>query len=261
MKLKAKIIIVVSVLVVMILVSVAAVFLLSGGDEIEITFPKDYVVITEDNISDNSEYIELLGYTEESFGNFLKNKNIKCFASDKSNSMQFSLSSYETELSEQIGTLSSREDENLKKLIEELKLSEFQGSIIETEDGDKFYELVYGATEDAPYISLQYVTVKNENYYILNYYGSESKLSDEEYKTIRETLNSLKIKEDKDFLTSLREAGTTSIFYIVFSSAAIIAGFVVIVLLIISIVRDIRINRRRDDSDSNFKIRRKRRYK
>ncbi len=260
MKLKAKIIMIISIIALIVFGVVAAVFLLNRGEEVQIKFPEEYIVIDASSVSDNSEYIEELGFSEDSFSSFMEKGNILYFAANGSNSMQFSLSSYSTDLSEQIGYLSDIGNDSLRSLAEKMGLKGYTGVTIENSANERFYELFHPSSEEEPYVSLQYVTIKNGKYYVLNYYGSETELSDSEYETVRDVLDSLEIEDNKELVSSLLEGGALGIFYAILAFFVSALGIVVVVLLLISIFKDIRKSRQKDDGEG-FKIKRTKKYR
>ncbi len=260
MKLKAKIIIIISIFAVIVFGAIAAIFLSQKKDEISITFPENYVVISEDTVSDNVEFIENLGYSNDSFIAFLHEGNVCYFAADESNSMQFTLSAYSTDLSEEIGNLSEFSETSFATLAQKLGLKGYTGVTVKNKEKESFYELFHPSSEREEYVSLQYVTIKNGKYYVLNYYGSQKELGDEEYKTVRNVLDSLQIEDNKGLISSIKEGDALAYFYAILAFLVSVLGVVVIVLLSISIIKDIKKARTQGDSDS-FKIKRTRKYR
>lgn len=258
MKKRTGIIIILSAVLILILGIFITALYIKNTNKPKVTFPENYTVITSDNISYNSDFIELLGYSEESFGKYLRQNNIVSFAANENNGRQFLFSVYETDLSKQLGDISGKTDSELE-VIGNAIFGKTDARIIRS-DAEAFFEITTAVTdEDLEYCTVQYVTIRNGKYYTLNYHGSEPQLSDSEYNEIRSVLGTLTIPREKGFAASVKTGGATQIFYSVFIGVLTLVGAVLIVLLSVSLIRDLRRNRN-GRSKENFKIKRRKKF-
>jgi len=255
MKAKSRILILTLVAVILVLSILLAFFLKKSGGETKVNFPEEYTVIEEDTVYRNSDFIELLGYSEESFAKHLRDKNILYFAADPQNKHQYTFSAYSTELSEQIYSVKNETDSNLQKISSTLLPKGFDRVV--KSGGNVYFERISNIEGENEYVTLQYITFENGLYYTLNYYGFSLELSDEDYTTVRQVLSSIRIPDNSSFSDTLKNLDGMRIAYIIFVGIVLILGVVVVVLLSVSLIRDIR-NRRERGED--FKIKRRRKY-
>ncbi len=223
---------------------------------ISIDYPKGYTVITADNAEDHEEYVENLGYGVSSFKKYLTAKNIISFAGNEDNSGQFRLISYSTEFTKQIRDISNATDKELEIIAKQLLPNGY--GYIYRYSGSVYYGINRMVTdENISYGTIQFLTVKNGRYYSLNYYGYGA-ISDTEIKQAEKVLKSLKIPGEDGILEVAGSSNTKRMVYIVIISLVIIAGTICIVLYAISLVRDIRKNKRQSaDVDMVIKRRKK----
>ncbi len=255
MKLKNKIIIAIITIVMVVFVSLVAIHILGTGETLKIKYPKGYTVITTETAYDNEDFIKALGYSTESFINHLQQSDIVSFAANKDNSSQFTLVERSTDLSEQIYDISDTSDKELKNIASALIKNGF--SAIWKLNGRTYFEVTTNVeNEQNKYCSVQYITIVGGKYYSLNYYGSDTGLSEEDEKVISKVMNNLEISEDGGILKSLTNADTGRVFYMILVSLVILAGVVLIVLLAASMIRDY-LKKRRSEDGANMRIRRR----
>lgn len=250
MKLKNKIIGAVIVVVIITFATLSAVHIFGTDETVNVKYPKGFTVITTaDDVSDNEEFVEAMGYSTDSFWNHLKQKNVVSFAANKDNSSQFALIERETDLSKQLYDISETTDKEVKNIATALVKSGFSG--IWRVGGRTFLEVTTSVEEGGnSFCSVQYITIVGGKYYSLNYYGSQKTLTENDKKLISKTIESIEIKDDDGVFGTLTSADTGRILYMILVALVIVVGAVFIVLLISSIMRDYLKKRRSGESDS-----------
>ena len=257
MKIKGKIIPALILAAVLCFVGILILYSTKNTDEVTVTYPEGYTVITPETVDSNEEYIERLGFGANSFRKYLQGKYIVSFAGNENNSRQFRLVVRETEFTKQLLSIAGATDEELKVIGRELLPQGFD--YIYRIGGNVYYEIdevVEG--EQGNYCTVQFITVKNGKYYALIYNGSKGKLTDEERELAEATLKTLKIPDEGGVLSAASSVGTKRVVYLILVSLVIIAGLGCIVLNAYVLIRDIRNRKNRDDySDIVIKRRRK----
>lgn len=250
MKLKNKIIIAVITVAIIAFATLSAVHIFGTDETVSVKYPKGFTVIrTADDVSENEELVEAMGYSTDSFWNHLKQKNIVSFAVNKDNSSQFALIERETDLSKQLYDISETTDKEVENIATALVKSGFSGI---WRVGDRTFLEVTTSVEEGEnsFCSAQYITIVGGKYYSLNYYGSQKTLTENDKKLITKTIESIEIKDDGGVVGRITSADTGRVLYMILVALVIIVGVVFIVLLISSIMRDYLKKRRSGESDS-----------
>lgn len=257
MKLKNKLIIVVIVAAIIGFVTLCAVHIFGSDEDVSVKYPKGFTVIkSADDLEENEEFIEAIGYSTESFANHLQQNNIVSFAANKDNSSQFTLVERETDLSGQLYDISEATDKEVKNIASALVKSGFSG--IWRVGGRTFLEVTTNVDDgDNSYCSAQYITIVGGKYYSLNYYGSDKTLTGTDKKLITKTIKNLEIKDEDGIFGTVTSADAGRIFYMVFVALVIVVGVVFVVLLSSSIIRDY-LKKRRSEDGGSIRIKRRR---
>ncbi|MBQ7288678.1 MAG: hypothetical protein IJW78_03005 [Clostridia bacterium] len=212
---------------------------LAGG--ISIALPEDYTLLTDNNLNKNKETIAELGHSVTSLRNYMEENHILFIATDKENENQVQMGAVQTDFSKDIGDLSGLKADDLETIGNQLISSGFE--IISVHDWIYYKTKVDGLVG---YATVQYITLKNDTLYTLNYYGSDATVANE-------IISGLTIPDEKS------TSDSKSIFLSVLLWLALVAAVVTIVVLIISLFLDLR--KKREDNDVREYIRIKRRWK
>lgn len=242
MKNKTKI----AILAVIIAAVILAVFFVykksSENKSATLSYPKDYMVLTADNADGNEELIKALGYSVTSFKKHLESKNAISMAINGDNSCQFMLTQSRSDFSSELNNLNESSDDQLQKIGETLMPNGFTG--IYTLGDKVFLESETSVKDTENYTAVQLVTVISGKIYTLNYYvvGTSVKSA---LKTAEEVAGTLSVPKTFSLKNLFRVSGSTV--YIIILGAVIIAGIISIVLLSISLIRDIKADRKRGE--------------
>lgn len=259
-KLNAKSNIIIAFLLAMVILFLSLVigFFIKNNAVPSVEYPEGFVVISEENSEEYEDYLEILGYSIESFDKYLQNKGIIAFASNNDNSIQFRLTETETEVSKEIGTLHGKGEKELNAIGNALTKEGYRG-LVEANGNTYFEILTLNGEENEKYCTLQYLTVKNGKFYSLIYYGSKEEVPANELEMVYETLDSVKIPDTSGVFQNFSEGGTERIVYIVLISIVIIFGIVSVALLSTSLFKDLKIHFT-SDREENIKIKRRRKF-
>lgn len=205
-----------------------------------VTLPDGFLVIDRSTLSKNSEFIEKIGYSVESFSAKLEQSNIVMYAADRDNSRQVQVKHWESDFSKGIGNLSALDDERLATALATMAkpLSADGNSLINSaigEVGNSVY-LCYTVQVDGKFCYTEYITVVNGYCYSLVYYNSSAEFSAEEIKERDAVIAALSISgAESDSIW-----GSYGLSLRLISAVLLIAAVVFAVYLISSFVRDIR---------------------
>lgn len=223
-----------------------------------ITLPKDYVAINRSNLSSNSDYLKRIGYSVKSFRLRMEDSGIILYAADKDNQHQIQLKMWESDFSNQVGSLSSANNDQLSEMLyvmsEQLSLD--GGRLTDsriTDVGGKKY-LTYTVKVEDAFCFVQNVTVENGKCFSLIYYNSSPEFSEAELSQSKSLLRSLNVKK---VATKKEGSGYYLIIRIICAAVAIVA-IVVIVFLLSSFVKDIKLRKEQPEIiPDRIKMRRK----
>ncbi len=227
----------------LVLFSVTALAATPEENNISLSFDKDYLVITQDNISENKELIENLGYTTKSFKALFTESSLVAFILHSESKSQIQLRAYSTQFSKQIEDIGLLSEDNLISVAEQLVPDYTEIISI----NDTYYICTETSVKDdtGEYLTEQYVTLKNGKLYMASIYCSKGNGG-----TSSEILSSFTIETEKK--TSGVTFVLSVILVIVFILAFVALAVYVIVLIIIQV-------RQREDNDVREFVRIKRR--
>lgn len=211
------------------------------ADDIQITLPEGYTLLTEDNLKEQEDSIAALGHSVTSLRSYMEESHIVFIAVDTQNQNQVQLGAFETDFSKDIGDLSGLKADELETIGSHLINGSFE--IISINDWVYFKTTVDGLVG---YATVQYVTLKNGTLYTLNYYGSDSAVANE----IASGLVLPQTKTGSD---------TKSVIISVVLWVVLVVALAAIVLLLISLFSDLR--KKQEDNDVREYIRIKRHWK
>ena len=215
--------------------------------QLSLHIPDGYVILNSETAEDNAELIESLGYTVESFKNYLKPTDANLvetlfLAIDTGSKAQISVKSWSTEFSEKIGDFSYLDEESLLKTSKELITAEKASYKSVSANGMKLVEVRSNAKDSGgTFGSVQYVTVCNGSFYCINFTFAE-KLNDQKVQLAWDTLITLKIGTEAE----QNAWDFNSILSMIIMVIATIIAVVIAILIIISIIKDIK--KRRTDT-------------
>lgn len=212
------------------------------SDDIKITLPDDFIILTDNNLKANEEIITSLGHSLTSLRNYMDENHVLFIAMDSQNENQAQLAAFKTEFSKDIGDLDGLKAYELEKIGNQMLGGNFE--IIAINGWIYFETKVDGL---AGYATVQYITFKNGMLYTLNYYGSD-----------RAVANA--IASGLDLPQKSSGASARSILLSILLWVALVAALVTMVLLIISFVSDFRKNKEDNDVREYIRIKRHRRF-
>lgn len=199
-----------------------------------------YVVITENNISKESDFLNKIGFTVSSFSEMFDKLNIVLFLADDSNSFQMQTVLSETDFSSEIKDLSELDEETFIRLTKNI----VEDGILKDINGVKY---IFRKDDNADFTTYQYVTVKNGKMYTFTFYVTQDYGKNAAENSIDEILNAV------EFENSGNAGGAKSfpdIIFIILIFLLIAATAVVIIVTIIKLIKDIKKRNSEDVSDS-----------
>ncbi len=212
------------------------------SDNIEITLPDDFILLTDNNLRANEEIITSLGHSLTSLRNYMDENHVLFIAMDSQNKNQAQLSAFKTEFSKDIGDLGGLKADELEKIGKQMLGGNFE--IISINGWVYFKTKVDGL---AGYATVQYITFKNGMLYTLNYYGSDS--------SVANSIASGLALPQKSSGTSAQTILLSILLWV-----ALVAALVTMVLLILSFVSDFQKNKEDNDVREYIRIKRHRRF-
>lgn len=226
--------------------------------KITVDIPEGYVILTPDTLKKQTDFIEHLGHSTESFKTYMKNAGMLLYAATEDNTRQIQVKSWQTDFSKEIGDLSSLDSEALEQAAAAL-ITERPGEILLSKQqirlgNSTYFEMtarVAGKQSDFCYV--QYVTIQNGSLYALVYYNIGSELTAAQMSEARGLLSGFSVEKRSEGALS----GSNVLLQIVIISAVILAASVLAVLMLLSFIKDLR--SRKSDNDVSEYIRIKRR--
>ena len=227
----------------LLLFSVTAVAATPAQCNIELSFSEEYLVITQENISEYSELIDKLGYTQKSFKALFTDSSLVAFILHSQSKSQIQIRAYSTKFSQQTEDIGLLSQENRTAVAKQL-VPEYS-KIISVNDAYFICSKTNVKDDTGEYSSSQYVTLKNGMLYTATVYNRDAQSVIED-----EILNSFSIKTQKQSsgVTYVVSVILVLIFILVFLALAVY----IIILLIVQL-------RRREDNDVREFVRIKRR--
>ncbi len=205
--------------------------------------PEKYIILDRSNLSKNSEFIERIGYSVNSFSSKLTESNIVMYAATEDNTHQVQIKRWQSDFSKGIGNLSALDEERRNTALEAMAkpISEAGNTLVSAavgEVGDSVY-LCYTVQVEGKFSYTEYVTVVGGYGYSLVYYNSSPTFSAEETAERDKIISNFAINgAESDSIW-----GGYSLTLRIISAVLLIAAVVFAVYLVSSFVRDIRSRR------------------
>ncbi len=212
-----------------------------------ITLPEKYIIIDRSTLSKNSEFIEKIGYSAESFSAKLEQSNIIMYAATEDNAHQVQIKYWQSDFSKGIGNLSALDDERLATALTSMAnpLSAEGYKLLSAvigEVGDSVY-LCYTVQVEEKFCYTEYITVVNGYCYSLVYYNSASEFSEDEIKERDSVIAALSISgAESDSIW-----GGYSLAVRIISIVLLVAALAFGIYLVGTFVRDIKNKRNSPD--------------
>lgn len=223
---------------------------------IDFSLPDEFVVITDENISANTEVIKSLGFTQDSYKNYIQKNNIILFASLYDKTCQITVNVNKTDFTEKTETFEYLDNEYILEILPKLVGDNTTTAEIKEINGSKFISLQKVRSDKAgQFCSLQFITVKNQQLYTINFAFSQSMLNSENLEYAENILKNLNISTQKSNVTIQKVQNVTV--YIVLILIIVILCAICIYCLF-SIINDIINNRNTSDVAPYVKIKRRR---
>ncbi len=209
-----------------------------------IALPNEFIIIDRSTLSKNSEFIEKIGYSVESFSVKLKQSNIVMYSATEDNARQIQIKYWQSDFSKGIGNLSTLDDERLATALSTMAkpISNEGNALLSSaigKVGNNVY-LCYTVQVDGKFCYTEYITVVNGYCYSLVYYNSSSEFSADEIAERDSVIAALSISgAENDSIW-----GGYSLSLRIISAVLLIAAVVFAVYLVSSFVRDIRNKRK-----------------
>lgn len=152
--------------------------------------PDEYVVIDENSVKENAEFISKLGSSAENFKKAMQEGNIVLYAATEDNQNQLQVKIFDSDTAKKIGELSGLSEDNFLTAAEEIaKLVVADGELLNAEsiinNNTRFVHYTVRAaaglesdTDQIGYCFDEYLTVVNGKFYALIYYNSSADFSD-----------------------------------------------------------------------------------
>lgn len=220
----------------------------------EFSTPNGFTEVDLVNIDDedDAELLELLGHNEQSFKKYVENNNIKYFSLTDDNLKQITIRTYETDFTKALKDMSLVTKEDIEK-IADLFLPKAAPYANVRIDNTKYLQTISsGKDSGGIFATVTYVTVKNGLLYtvVFNYptKNISQALLDESFNTMMGfKIKGQSLNKSWNFMDVL----TTIII-----TLALIAFFILICVVIISLVKDI-IKKYKEEKLGEFKVKRR----
>ena len=220
---------------------------------IEIGFPKSFTVIDENNISDNTDFLETLKFDAGKFKEYIVKNNIILFAADSTAGCEVSVKHITTSFTEGVDDLSLLNSESMASIVDKL-IGDGTYQVTEVNGIKYFVQNFTSSDKGGTFSGVQYITVKNGSMYTLTFTFSGQTLTNENLNTISEIINSTEIKTVSSGVTSKQ---VSDIVVIVILIIVIIALAIAAIYIIVTIVLDLRQKKNQSDVAPYVKIKRR----
>lgn len=208
-------------------------------EQVGVTFtePQGFVMLREDNLSKNEEFIKDIGYTKASAKKHFSDNNIVFLAADKNNAKQIQLQYAVTDFTGQVGELTDLDEEGVIAVASEIIDKNPNKWKIVLINGVKYIEARSTAKDSGgKYSVIQYFTIRNGALYTFSYYSSFGVINDAIIEDAWRAVGTMEIaKLHKQ--TDGNKLG--NIIMIVLISVAILAAVAVIVWVVATYFLDI----------------------
>jgi hypothetical protein len=223
-------------------VPACAVSLESYGFKLDIG--DDYTVLTADNLSENSEFLEGMGHTVQSMKKYFSDNELILFAADRADGRQIQVKCAETDFTKQLGDLSLLGNDQVQDIANSILPEDGKNNYTLVQLGDiTAYELESRHSDNiGQFCSRQYITIREGRLYSIVFFENGEKLSGEFLSEIDTALASLAIQQSKKVTANDAENLTEVIMvWVLIGVAAVFA-----VAMLWSLARDAFARRKED---------------
>lgn len=222
----------------------------------EFDLPDEFIVLTEENIKENSDAIKSLGFTNETFKNYINSNHIALFASLKDKTCQITINVNKTEFTESTDNLNYFDDEYIGRILPELLGNKVATNEIKTINDTK-YVVVENKSKDSvgDFSYIQYVTVKNQRLYTTTVSFSDVSITNENREYTEGLMKKLIISVPSEKIT-MKSVQNVTVYIVLI--LVIIALVLVVAYFIYTIVKDIIEKKNTSDVAPYVKIKRRR---
>lgn len=211
-----------------------------------VTLPDEYLILTEKNLSHNTDALKSWGHSVDSFKRLMNDKNIFLYAVDGKGDNQFQLKCWDSDVAATIGDLSSLGGDGLTDAMAAIGegIAEGEGNLLESsvvsQSGQPFFRFTVNV---GSFCYVQYLTVCGGKFYSMVYYNSTAELTDAQRQTAESVFTTVKVSGG----SSTGLFNSNNIATVILLGVGILAAVCGIVWVIMTIVSDIR--RRRSEPD------------
>lgn len=210
------------------------------GYGIELALPDEYIVITRDNITNNSETVKAIGHSNESIENYMNKNDVYAIGVARGNTCQVQLKCIKTEFSSEVDSLSNLEQQNILDIGQKLFKNEFK---IIRQNETVFYVNNFAAENHS---GVDYVTIRNGALCTIVFYGCDSQQQ-------QQVIEGITFKER----SKVSAASSSTVFEIIIISLLLLAVAIAVLFIIISFISDWRKKRDENIVSKYIKIKRR----
>ncbi len=217
-----------------------------------INIENGYQILTEDNISGESDLVESLGFSTNSMKQYFKDNSFILFAVNEQRTRQIQATCIETEFSRQIIDISNIGEDDAMGFVSRFITADNVSAVELVTMGDMVFYRAFSADKDSggEFCTIQYITVRGGKLYTIGFFESSAVLSSEFKTFAEETMATLSIPN-----ASSAGVGAKNVAEMILIIVLLLAAIVGAVIVIISLVRDFK--RYEDDERPLFIRRRK----
>ncbi len=199
-----------------------------------ISLGNDYSVLTEDNLSRQTEFIESLGHSEASVKQYFKENSLIMFAASETRQVQVTCT--ETEFSKRLGDLALLEDNEALNIVNRfVKVQTVANLNLVSLNGMKLYEVIsLNSDKGGSFAGVQYITVKGGKLYSISFFENAERVTDDFKAHAFSAVKTMSIGAVKS--SSLSGAGNIAEMVIV--GIMLLLALALAVALVISLTRD-----------------------
>lgn len=223
---------------------------------IEFDLPDEFIVLTEENIKENSDAIKSLGFTNETFKNYINSNHIALFASLNDKSCQITINVNKTKFTENTDSLNYFDDEYIGRILPELLGNKVATNEIKTFNDTKYVVVENKSTDSVGDFSyIQYVTVKNQRLYTITVSFSNANITNENREYTEALIKKLVISVPNEKIT-MKSVQNVTVYIVLI--LVIIFLVLVVAYFAYTIVKDILEKKNTSDVAPYVKIKRRR---
>lgn len=223
---------------------------------IDFDLPDEFIVLTEENIKENSDAIKSLGFTNETFKNYINSNHIALFASLNDKSCQITINVNKTKFTENTDSLNYFDDEYIGRILPELLGNKVATNEIKTFNDTKYVVVENKSTDSVGDFSyIQYVTVKNQRLYTITVSFSNANITNENREYTEALIKKLVISVPNEKIT-MKSVQNVTVYIVLI--LVIIFLVLVVAYFAYTIVKDILEKKNTSDVAPYVKIKRRR---